>query len=453
MDIVTDQCRIGRNHRLKLRIPAFIVILTALTLPAPADSAAQVSSAVLPNGTKVIIREGHTVNLAAVDIWVRAGSVHESSANNGISHFVEHMIFKATRKYGPGQADREIEGLGAELNGGTSKDWVHFYTTVASEYLPTALDVLSDAITNARFQSEDIDKERQVLTDEIARADSNPTQRAFNLFSSVVYATHPYGLTPTGSKEVIGKLTRDDLVAYYNRYYTPANTIVSIAGDVSTSDAVSLVRKSFSGFNRASTTGSAAPPDELPITTPREKQFDSRTSQAYVIFGYVAPPISRFNDACALDIILALLGDTHRGRICSALTEKGIQFGEIKTDFMSQRYPSAISTIVAVNPKDEDAVVDVLRAEYRRLADETVTAGELEQAQRLVAGGDLFDQETFSGQARSLGLYESIASYDLSMKYTPTVASITAADVSNVAARYFGMSNYCLVKIQPGKGK
>jgi zinc protease len=438
---------------LKLRIPALIFILAVIASSTFADSAAQVSSTVLPNGMKVIIREGHVVNLAAVDIWVRAGSVNETSANNGISHFVEHMIFKATKKYGPGQADREIEGLGAELNGGTSKDWVHFYTNVASEYLPTALDVLSDALMNAQFRPEDMDKERQVLADEIARADSNPTQRAYNLFSRAMYATHPYGLPPTGSKEIIGKLTRDDLVAYYNRYYTPANTIVSIAGDVSTSDAVALVQKSFAGFTRTSAAGSAAPPDEPPITSPCEKQFDSQTSQAYVVFGYAGPPVSQFSDACALDIILALLGDTHRGRICSALTEKGIQFGEIKTDFMSQRYPSTISTVVTVDPKDEDAVVGVLRAEYRRLADEAVLPGELEQAQRMVAGGDLFDQETFSGQARSLGLYESIASYDLSLKYASTAASITAASVGDVARKYFGTSNYCLVKVEPGKGQ
>ncbi len=434
-----------------MRLPILIiVILTALALSA---SAAEVSYTTLPNGMKVIVREGHAVNLAAVDIWVRAGSVNETSANNGISHFVEHMIFKATKKYGPSEADREIEGLGAELNGGTSKDWVHFYTNVASEYLPAALDVLADALMNAQFRAEDIQKERQVLADEIARSDSNPTQRAFNLFSRAMYTAHPYGLPPMGSKDVIAGLTRDDLVAYYNRYYTPAHTIVSIAGDVSSSDAVAMVEKAFAGFSRTSNAGALTPPDEPPVTSPREKQFDSQTSQAYVVFGYAGPPISQFKDACVLDIILALLGDTNHGRIYSALTDKGIQFGEIKTDFMSQRYPSTICTVVAVDPKDEDAVVGVLKSQYQRLADEAVPAAELQQAQRVVTGGDLFDQETFAGQARSLGLYEAIGTYDLSLKYGPTVAGITAGDISSVARRYFGSNNYCLVRIEPGKGQ
>lgn len=417
-------------------------------MPAFAESAAEVSVSTLPSGLKVIVREGHAINLVAVDIWVRAGSVNETAANNGISHFVEHMIFKGTKKYGSGQADREIEGLGAELNGGTSKDWVHFYTTVASEYLPTALDVLGDAVTNAQFPAEDMEKERLVLADEIARADSDPSQHAFDLFAQTAFTSHPYRLTPTGSKDVMAKLTRDELVTYYNRYYTPANTVVSIAGDVSSADAVALAQKAFSGYNRPSKANIAAPADEPPITSPRVKQFQSQTDQAYVVFGYAVPPVSQFKEACTLDVVLALLGDTSRGRVYSALTAKGIQFGEIKTDFLSQRYPSTIATLVAVSPKDEDAVVDVLRDEYQRLTDEAVPSGEVDMAKRLVQGGDLFDQETFSGQARALGLYESMGSYDLALKYGQTVGTVTAADISDVAHKYFGTSNYRLVKVE-----
>lgn len=428
-----------------------IVVLIAVfgasaTLAGPAD---EVSVTTLPNGMKVIVREGHAINLVAVDVWIRAGSVNETDATSGVSHFVEHMIFKATSKYGPGEMDRQIEGVGAELNGGTSRDWAHFYTTVASEYLPTALDVLANAVTNPQFKAEEIEKERRIILDEIARSDGNSSQHVFNLFSQAAFSVHPYRFPPTGMRESIARLTRDDLVTYYNRYYAPGNTCVVIAGDVSKSDAVALVEKAFAGFTTASRGDSIPVPMEPPITSPRVKRFESQKDQTYLVLGYFAPPASQFKEACALDVMLAILGDTYEGRISAALNAKGIQFGAINTDFISQRYPTTFSTLVSVAPKDADAVVSILLAEYSRLGSEPVSDAEFQLAKRLVEGGDLFDQETFAGQARALGLYESIASYDLALKYAPMVRSLTAADIMEVAAKCFGPINYCLARIEP----
>lgn len=437
-------------HRTAARFFYIMVLIAvfavSMAFAGPAD---EVSVTTLPNGVKVIVREGHAVNLVAVDIWIRAGSMNETDATSGVSHFVEHMIFKATDKYGPGEMDREIEGIGAELNGGTSRDWAHYYTTVASEYLPTALDVLADAVTNARFEPDEIEKERRIILDEIARSDGNSPQRALNLFSQAAFAVHPYRLPPTGMRESVARVTRDDLVTYYNRYYVPANTCVVIAGDVSKSDAVALVEKAFAGFTRAGRADSVAVPTEPPITAPRVKRFETEKDQTYLVLGYLAPPASQFREACALDVMLAILGDTYQGRISAALNAKGIHFGTISTDFISQRYPTTFSTLASVAPKDADAVVSVLLAEYGRLGSEPVSDGELQLAKRLVEGGDLFDQETFAGQARALGLYESIASYDLALKYAPMVRSLRADDIMEVAAKYFGANNYCLARMEP----
>lgn len=427
------------------------VLLAVLSSSVLASPAGNVSLTILPNGLKIIHREGHTINLVAADIWVKAGSVNETASNNGVSHFVEHMIFKSTGKYGPGEIDREIEGLGAELNGGTSRDWVHFYTTVAREYLPDALGILANAITGAQFRPEDIEKEHRVILDEIARADSDPSLRAFALFSQTAFKVHPYRWPPTGTKESINGLTRDDLVRYYDRYYTPENTCIAIAGDVSKSDAVALVQRAFAGYeSRGSSDRSVADiPEEPPLTSPRIRRFRSLTSQAHIVLGYHVPPVSQFKEACALDVMLAVLGDTYQGRISTALSAKGIRFTTIKTDFISQRYPSTISALVSVEPKDVDAATSIILAEFQRLGNDPVPSGELEHAKRLVEGSDLFDQETFSGQARVLGLYESIASYDLALKYGSAVSSLAAADVMEVARKYFLAGRYCLAVIEP----
>jgi zinc protease len=417
--------------------------------PLPSDAgSAEVFVTTLANGMKVIIKENHSINLAAVDVWVKAGSVNESPDKNGVAHFVEHMIFKATKKYGPGQIDREIEGLGAELNGGTSKDWVHFYTTVASEYLPVVLDALADAIINAQFRPEDIEKERQVILDEIARAENNPSQRAFDLFSQVAFSIHPYRLSPVGSRESVSKLTRDDLLTFYNRYYTPENTCVVIVGDVEYEVALELVKKAFAGFQSRSQTAESSLPfasEPTPGGT-KVRHFPSLNGKTYVVVGYPAPPVSEFIDACTLDVILALFGDTHRGRISSALNAQGISFSIISTDFIAQRYPTTFSVCVGINKGDTSAVISAILSEFRRLTQELVSDGELAHAKRVVEGSDLFEQETVSGQARALGLYESVASYDLALKYGETVRSITTERLMAVAKKYFA-SNDCYIAV------
>ena len=425
-------------------------ILLAASIPAFAVSDGNVSVTTLPNGMRVIVREGHAVNLVAVDIFIKAGSVNETEQNNGLSHFVEHMIFKATKKYGPGQIDREIEGVGAELNGGTTKDWVHFYTTVASGYLPTALDVVSDAIMNAQFRPEDMEKERQVVLDEIARANADPTRVALDRFMQVAYSAHPYRLPLTGTRESMGKLTRDDLVVYYNRYYVPANTCISIAGDVSPAEAVSLVQHAFAGFDRPAQ-AVPAPPVEPPSLSALTQQFQSPDKKAYVVLGYHVGPTSEIKEACTLDVILAMLGDTFLGRISEAMNAKGIKFTEIKINYIIQRDPSVLTALVSVDPADADKVVPILESEFGRLVSEMVSDGELSMAKRLVEGSDLFDQETFSGQARTLGLYDSIGSYDYALKYAETVRSVMASDVAAVARKYFAKTNSCTITLKPGE--
>jgi zinc protease len=431
-------------------MPAIAAFLILLSAPILAD----VSVTALPSGLKVIVREGHETNLVAVDIWVKAGSINETAANNGISHLTEHMIFKATRKYGPGELDRQIEGLGAELNGGTSKDWVHFYTTVASEYLPAALDALSDALANPQFRAEDLEKERQIILDEIARSDSDPVHLAFRLFCDTAFASHPYRLPAMGLRESLMRLTREDLVAYHSEHYSPKNTCIVIAGDVSKTDAVSQVERAFAAYKETPSpeiTHHSSLITEPPITSPRVKKLPSPTKQAYVMLGYLGPPASQAKQACAADVIMMLLGDTYRGRLPAALTARGVHFDSVSTDFITQRDPAPITAMVSVEPDDVEETRSVLLDAFRQLGQGPLPDGELEHAKRLVEGADLFDQETFSGQARALGLYESIGSYEMALNYGSTVRSLTEADITSTARKYFGSDNYCLIIMEPPK--
>ena len=426
-----------------------------LNLHAEATQPGRITVSVLPNGMKLIVREGRQAPLAALDIWVRAGAAYETPDNNGISHFVEHMIFKTTSKYGPGQIDREIEGMGAELNGGTSKDWMHFYTTVAAEYLPSAVEVLADAITTARFKEEDIAKERQVILDEIARAESNQDKRVMGLFAGLAYGSHPYALPPEGTKDVIGALTRDQLVSYYNRMYIPSNVCVVIAGDVSAAQALVMVKAAFAGFKSPAKPGASisVTKSEPAKSPPNAVKYKLPVKQAHVVLGFMAASASDLLDSAALDVMLNILGNTNGGRIHDALTASKIHFNGIDADFITQKQPSAFTVHVTADQADADKIPSIILTELRRLAVEHSDMGELFHAKRVVEGADLFEQETFSGQARALGMYDMIAVWDMSMKYAPTVKGLAPEDIRLVAEKYFSKDNYTLLVVEPEDSK
>ena len=433
----------------------FLIITVLLIVVAGACGAAasgDVFACTMPNGMRVIVKEGHTVNLVAVDVWIKAGSVNEDASKNGISHLTEHMVFKATKKYGPGQIDREIEGVGAEMNGGTSKDYVHYYTTVASEYLPTALSVLSDAVMNGLFRAEDVEKERQVVLSEIARAESDPLHRAIDLFIGSAYSTHPYGLPAAGSREAVSKLTRDELYAYYCRRYTPGNTCVSIAGDVSVKDALTAVSRAFDGFERTHPDSGTdkVPSSEVARTEPSVHNFTwQQSSKAFVILGFPSAPASALHDACALDTIMEMFGDTYRGRISTALSAAKIKFDQVVSDFPSQKYPGMFYVVAAVAPSDASKATDVILKEFRRIASEPVEMAELADAKSRALGSDLYEMETVSGQARILGMYDCIGSYEQVQERSATILGLSSSDLTPVAKTYFGGNGYTSVTIVP----
>jgi zinc protease len=173
---------------------------------------ANVTSATLGNGLKVVVLEDRSIDLVAVDVWVRAGTINETEENNGVSHFIEHLLFKRTAKRGPGEVDKQIESLGATLDAITSRDWAHYRTVVARRYLPTAVEILADVMMRPEFDPHDIERERRVILDEIARRDSDQLQVALNSLYEAAFKEHPYRFTEEGTPDNVKKLSRQQIL-------------------------------------------------------------------------------------------------------------------------------------------------------------------------------------------------------------------------------------------------
>ena len=174
----------------------------------------------LENGVSVITREIHN-NIVSLQIWFKTGERNEDEKNNGISHFIEHLVFKGTKKRGVNALSEEIESVGGRLNGATSKDYTVYHVTLAKDFFDLALDGLMDSVLNPVFDKDELEKERKVVVEEILRQQDNPNACLSNLLNGISYENHPYKMPVIGKREIIESMDRETVRSYYNKFYLP----------------------------------------------------------------------------------------------------------------------------------------------------------------------------------------------------------------------------------------
>jgi predicted Zn-dependent peptidase len=199
----------------------------------------------LQNGLRVLMRERHVTPLVAIDLWVRAGAREETGEEAGSAHFLEHVLFKGTATRGVGQADSDIENLGATLNAATGPDYAHFYTTVAASRAPQALAILADVARNATLPDAEVERERGVILDELAQHDSSDMARAVDILYAKAFPSLPYGRSPGGATETIRLRGRDTLAAFYRRAYRPERCALVLIGDLTPAQGQTWARQAF----------------------------------------------------------------------------------------------------------------------------------------------------------------------------------------------------------------
>lgn len=222
----------------------------------------------LDNGLTVIHQHTPAMPVAAVDVWVKAGSVVEPDEWSGMAHFLEHMIFKGTSKTAPGRFDREVEHRGGITNAATSYDYAHYFITTAAQHLEETLPYLADILLNAAIPDDEFDRERDVVLEEIRQSYDNPDCVAFQVLSETVYQRHPYGRPILGDEETLMARSPDDMRAFHRTYYQPENLTVVVVGDVSQDAALSLVDRTFHNFSERATC-----PQHRPEAEPPSRKF------------------------------------------------------------------------------------------------------------------------------------------------------------------------------------
>jgi zinc protease len=453
------------------RLAALLILLIAAAcvawhLPAARAGTATLDPAaireqVLPNGLRVIVRESHAAGLVSVQYWVRAGVFLEDEKSNGTAHFIEHLLFKGTETRPQGAIDAEIEDLGGVLEAETDKDWTTLRATVATPFWTKALAVMADTIQHPRLRMEDMDAERSVILDEVAAGSTDPARVLVNRLFQNALPDHPYRFLTTGTPENVRQIKLGPLRDYFRKYYTPANSLLVVVGDVTPEAVLQQARTLFPGVGGRPADKPAAPPmppaaggrpadKQVPPKEPRREVLATDFRGGYYGVAFPAPAVRQVPDVYAMDVLVTMLEQGPTGRLPALLRD---QARLVKADFQTRRDPGLLTIRVSTTPDRLDQVEKTVLEELGRLRATPPPSAEVEATKSILIGSYALDNETFAGQGNTLGYYAAIDRWQFASSYLENIGKVTPEQVHAVAMKYLVPEQSTTVILRPrGEG-
>jgi zinc protease len=420
-----------------------VVVLSGVRLvdgQAPARTAdesltAGVRETRLPNGLRILTKEVRSAPVVSFGIWYQVGSRNEHNGITGISHLLEHMMFKGTQKYGPGEIARTLFLNGASFNANTFYDWTSYFETLAADRLELAIELEADRMSNSRIDKADLDSEMTVVRSELEGGENDPETLLRQAVTASAILAHPYHWPVIGWRSDVEQMPREALLDYYRAHYGPNNATVVIVGDFETQRAVDLVTRYF---------GPIPPiPPPPPVYTVEPEQRGERrvtVNQAgalpIVTLAYKAPAASH-PDFYALDVLGTVLGEGRTGRLYQALVDtelaSSVDAGapSLRDPFLF--YVTATARPGVSAPRLESAMLD----EIERVKAAPITAEELARATRRIESSFAYQTESVTAQARELGYWAMVDDWRYLTTYMDRIRALTPEAVQAVANRYF----------------
>jgi predicted Zn-dependent peptidase len=356
---------------------------------------------VLPNGMVVLTERMPAVKSASIGVWVKVGSRDESPEVAGVSHFIEHMLFKGTERRSAQEIAKAIDAVGGTLDAFTSRESTCFYAKVLGEHLPLAIDILADTFLNSRLARDDIDRERQVVLQEIKMVEDTPDDLVHDLFAEAIWGDHPVARPILGQKEIVLRLSQSDIRRHMDRFYRPDCTVIAAAGDIEHDRLVDLVSRAFDGFDGQSI--HLDPPAPVSMAAVRVEERD--TAQLHLCLGMDGLPHAH-EDRYAISLLNAMLGGSMSSRLFQEVREKRGLAYSIYSYQASYRDCGLLVVYAGTSPESSSQVVDLIRAECARLRDEPVDPIDLQQAKDQLKGNLLLGLEGTSSRMTRLAKME-----------------------------------------------
>ncbi len=359
----------------------------------------------LPGGPVVLSEQIPGVRSAAVGVWVRWGSSHESSQLLGISHLLEHMVFKGTEKRSAKEIAYEIEALGGSLDAYTAREHTAYHARVLDEHLPVAIDVLTDMVFHPTLRDSDLAVERSVILEEIAGVEDIPEELVFDLSARSVWGDHPYGNPVLGTRETVERITQQDLFALWDAAYRPSACVVAAAGNVRHNEVLELVAQAFPDNSKPSP--AADVPEPTPVS-PTDDRIHRDTAQVHVCMGSATFPHADPRRYAAALVSTAIGGGMSSRLFQRVREERGLAYAVYSFQSFYARGGHA-GVYMATRPDAAEQAIEEVRAELGELATSGMPADELQAVKNQAKGQVVLSLESTSARLLRLAgvaLYE-----------------------------------------------
>ena len=353
----------------------------------------------LPSGVRVVTEAMPSVRSIALGLWVGIGSRDESDEQQGISHFIEHLLFKGTRRFGSTEIDEIFDAMGAEINAGTSKETTSLYARFLDRHLERSLEVMSDMALRPAWA--EVDSERQVVIEEIAMYEDEPSDKVHDVLARAVFGDHPLGRPIIGTPEVVGSVSTQELAAYHERRYRPQRLVVAAAGNLDHERVVSLVEHALADGGPGP--GPATAPDAAPAARLPTLRFHRKeTEQVHLCLG--ATGLARDDERrFALRVLDTVLGGSSSSRLFREVRERRGLAYSVFSYFGQFVDTGEVALYAGTRPDRVAEALEVVAAELHRLQAEPVGAEELERARENVKGRTALALESTQARMHRLG--------------------------------------------------
>jgi len=404
---------------------------------------------VLPNGIRILTETVPHVESVSVGIWVASGAREESASQRGMSHFIEHMLFKGTETRTAKQIAGEFDFIGGQLNAFTEKEYTCYFARVLAEHLPRAMDVLTDMFLNSVLDPQEIELEKNVVLEEIKRHEDTPDDLVHDLFAETAWGGHPLGNPILGNRQSIEELTRNDLVEYMRAEYTPDGVVVAVAGNLVHEELVDRMSSLFGGIKGAKTDSSSI----APSFSGKSVLADKSTEQVHFCIG--TPGFSQLSpEKYTLVVIDATLGGGMSSRLFQEIREKRGLVYAIGSYSASYREGGLFTVYGGTSLQNIEEVLHLIRSEFKNVLTDNITAEELARARNQIRGALVLGQESMS--SRMIRMAKSELYFGRPVLLEEVIASIlkvTHDDIAQVASRIFGESTFAFAAVGPFKGR
>ena len=420
------------------------------------------------NGHKIVLahKEGDMVNVSS---WVKTGSINENDKNNGISHFLEHLMFKGTHKHKAGEFDKILESRGAIVNAATWKDYTFYYVTLpkgdGDENFNTAIELHADMMTDpvipdyemgAPFDINDktvTDKrERHVVIEEIRMRKDQPWTKVYNETNHAMYTSHPYKRDVIGTPEIISQVPQQEIMEYYRTFYSPKNVTTIVVGDFDSEKVLNKVVSEFKWGERPEPPERNILPDE-PVKEQVYVENEANINSTFMMFGFLGAAAKDLKNVISLEMLAIILGEGTSSRLYQNLIENQDEqiFNIIDAENYTFRDGCNFFIQANFNPEYKERAIELVKGEIEKVK-ENITERELNKAKKKVKSRFACEVETVSDIGETIGYYMTVCD-DLALAedYIPICESITANDLQEAAKKYLDLNHAVISVLCPQK--